>query len=63
MSENAGEAARGANEVASNIQSINQATSEASDRAKKINISAIKLSDIAVQLQEMVIKFRVEEVE
>lgn len=63
MSANAGEAVKGANDVASNIQSISQAASESNAGARQVNISAEELSGIAVQLQEMVSKFKVEQEE
>ncbi|OQX22909.1 MAG: hypothetical protein BWK80_28705 [Desulfobacteraceae bacterium IS3] len=60
MSGNAGEAAKGANDVASNIHSIGRSTGEANADAEKITGSAVKLGDIARQLQEMVGKFKIE---
>jgi methyl-accepting chemotaxis protein len=59
MSKNAGEAAKGANEVSSNIQNIMQAADEANTSARQLNISAEELSGIAVQLREMVERFKV----
>jgi len=61
MSANAGEAVKGANDVASNIQSISKAASETNTGARQVNTSAEEVSGIAVQLQEMVSKFKVEQ--
>ncbi|MDM8522786.1 methyl-accepting chemotaxis protein [Desulfococcaceae bacterium HSG8] len=59
MSKNAGEAAKGANEMAANVQLISQSAEGASNRAGQVNVSAEELSDIAVQLREMVGRFKV----
>jgi methyl-accepting chemotaxis protein len=60
MSSNAGEAVKGSNDMAYNIQSISEAAGEANNRARKVNDSAVELADIAVQLREMVGRFKVE---
>ncbi len=59
MSASAGEAARGANDVAANIQEINHAAGESNASARRVNASAEGLSTIAVQLQQMVGRFKV----
>ena len=59
MSGNASEAVRGADEAASNIQRISQAAKETNSGAKQVNNSAEELARIAVQLEEMVGRFRV----
>ncbi|MDM8548769.1 methyl-accepting chemotaxis protein [Desulfobacterales bacterium HSG2] len=59
MSANAGEAAKAAHDAASNIQDISQAAGESNTSSRQVNTSAEEVSSIAVQLQEMVAKFRV----
>jgi methyl-accepting chemotaxis protein len=59
MSQNAGEAAKGSAEVSSSIQGITQAADEANVRARQVNSSAAELSGVAVQLREMVSRFKI----
>lgn len=59
MSANAGEAAKGGHDVASNIHDISQAAKESKTSSRQVNASAEEVSGIAVQLQDLVAKFRV----
>ena len=53
------QAVSGVKEVSSNIQVVSQAATDTSESAQDVNMSAVQLSEMAVELQKLLDQFRV----
>jgi methyl-accepting chemotaxis protein len=59
ISRNASEAARGMSEVAKNVEQVSSAASETQGEAQNLNTASEQCAELAVELQELVNKFKV----